>query len=146
MSNWWALHQILMNPLFASHWMLVTTSCCRPVVFFLLFRVTSNDLRFPERVGGVHCLSKRVGDNLANMPIVNGDGQSVEVMRCAFVTEADAGIAIPGLHLCCHFLRGREYPALLEEISDSLQVHRTDKTSMSTEKTIRKWAKALDAG
>jgi hypothetical protein len=73
------------------------------------------------------------------------DGQKVEVMHSGFVADADANIAVRGLHVGRHVERDRERPALSQQLRDALQIHRTGKTSIAAHNTLRSRANAPDA-
>ena len=59
-------------------------------------------------------------DSLAGIPITNGDGQEVEVMHSALVSEADEDISIPSRHVCCHVQCHRECPARVQQLRNAL--------------------------
>ena len=86
----------------------------------LAIRRRSNNHLAPVRVESVHCLDKRVEDNLAHMPVIDRDEQEVGVINSAFMTDADADIAVRGRHVCRHGDRDRERPALPQKLQDSL--------------------------
>ena len=54
------------------------------------------------------------------MPVMNGDGQEVEVMDSGFVTDVDADIVVRGRHVRCHVERYRELPALPQKLHNAL--------------------------
>ncbi len=107
-------------------------------------RRSSNHLAL-VREESVHCLGERVEDNLACVTLMHKDGQKVEVMHSGFVADADANIAVRGRHVGRHVERDRERLALLQQLRDALQIHRTDKTSITAHNPFKARANAPDA-
>jgi hypothetical protein len=98
-----------------------------PCHLLLNIRRRSSNCLAPVREESVHRLGERVEDSLACVPLMDRDGQKVEVMVSGFVADADANIAVQGRR---HVERNRERPALSQQLRDALQIHRTDKTSI----------------
>jgi hypothetical protein len=73
------------------------------------------------------------------------DGKKVKFMQSGFVADADANIAVRGRHVGRHVERDRERPALSQQLRDALQIHRTDKTRITSHNPFRARANAPDA-
>ena len=54
------------------------------------------------------------------MPVMDGDGQEVEVMDIGLMTDADADITVRGCHVRCHVKRNRERPVLPQKLHNTL--------------------------
>ena len=54
------------------------------------------------------------------MPVMDGDGQEVEVMDSGLMKDADANIAVCGRHVSRHVNRDRERPSLPQNLHDAL--------------------------
>ena len=91
-----------------------------PLHLLLVIRRLSNNHLAPVQVESVHRLGERVKDNLTCMPVMDGDGQEVEVMDSAFITDADVDIAVRVHHVCRHVERDRECPALPQKLHDAM--------------------------
>ena len=91
-----------------------------PCHLLLAIQRRSNNHLAPVLLESVHFLGKRVEYNLTCMPVMDGDGQEVEVMDSGFVIDADVDIAVRGRHMCCHVERDRECPALPQKLHNAL--------------------------
>ena len=91
-----------------------------PCRLLLAIRRRSNNHLAPVRVESVHRLGERVEYHLTCMPVIDGDGQEVEVMNSAFVTYADADIAVSSRHVHLHVERDTERPALPQKLHNAL--------------------------
>jgi hypothetical protein len=111
-----------------------------PCHLFLAIRRRSSNLLAPVREESVH----RLGEH-ACVPLMQRDGQKVEVMHSVFVADADANIAVRGRHVGRHVEHERERLALSQQLRDALQIHRTDKTSIAAHNPLRSRANAPDA-
>ena len=54
------------------------------------------------------------------MPVMNGDGQEVEVMNSGFMKYADTDITVRIRHVRRHVKRGIECPELPQKLHDTL--------------------------
>ena len=54
------------------------------------------------------------------MPVMDRDGQEVEVMDSGFVTDTDVDIAVRGRHVRCHVESDRERQELPQKLHDAL--------------------------
>ena len=73
-----------------------------PRHLLLAIQICSNNHLTPVRVESVHRLGEHVEDNLTCMPVMDGDGQEVEVINSDFMTYADAYISVRGRHVRLH--------------------------------------------
>ena len=80
----------------------------------------------PFRVESVNRFVECVEDNLARMPVMERDGQEVEVMYSDSMIDLDADIALRSCHVRRNVKRNRERPALPQKLHNVLQVHQTD--------------------
>ena len=80
----------------------------------------------PFRVESVNRFVECVEDNLARMPVMERDGQEVEVMYSDSMIDLDADIALRSRHVRRNVKRNRERPALPQKLHYVLQVHQTD--------------------
>jgi hypothetical protein len=116
-----------------------------PCHLLLTIRRRSRIRLAPVREESVHRLGERVEDSLACVPLMHRGGQKVEVMHSGFLADADANISVRGRHVGRHVERDRERPALSKQLRDALQIHRTDKTSIAAQNSLRARANAPDA-
>ncbi|CAK9257996.1 unnamed protein product [Sphagnum jensenii] len=116
-----------------------------PCHLLLTIRKRSNNRHAPVREKSVHHLGERVEDNLACVPLMDRDGPKVEVMHSGFMADANANIAVRGRHVGRHVERDRERPALSQQLRDALQIHRTDKMSITAHNPLRARANAPNA-
>ena len=107
-------------------------------------RPSSNILTL-VRVYSIHCLGERGEGNLVRVPVMDGDGQEVEVVYSGFLVDADTDIALRGRHVRRQVERDRECPALPQKLHNALHVHRTDETSIAADNPLRSQYNAPDA-
>lgn len=105
-------HQICMIPSLATRWIRVTTPRGRSVVFFSPSVDTPKISFAPVQTEGVHCFRKFVEYNRVLMPVVEENGKELKVPNTAFMTEADAYIAVTSRYVRRHVQRSRKRSAI----------------------------------